>query len=145
MGERRRRFWGWGYEGEGPDPEQQQGIAATLAGMFGLDDVSVTPPPSLDEIELRPPRVSPPTPLAGICSTDPYERASHTYGKSFRDVVRALERRFDHPPDVVAFPGDESEVASVLDWCADVGAAAIPYGGGSSVVGGVEADVGAPV
>ena len=32
-------------------------------------------------------------------------------------------------------------MADVLDWCAEAGAAAIPYGGGSSVVGGVE-DVG---
>jgi alkyldihydroxyacetonephosphate synthase len=42
----------------------------------------------------------------------------------------------------VAFPRDESEVIAVLDWCNDAGAAAIPYGGGSSVVGGVEAEVG---
>src|SRR5262249_60465401 len=33
-------------------------------------------------------------------------------------------------------------VVALLDWCADAGAAAIPYGGGSSVVGGVECDVG---
>jgi alkyldihydroxyacetonephosphate synthase len=30
----------------------------------------------------------------------------------------------------------------LLDWCADANAAAVPYGGGSSVVGGVECDVG---
>ena len=52
--------------------------------------------------------------------------------------MRALRGRFDHPPDVVAFPGDERELARVLDWCAATGAAAIPFGGGTSVVGGVE-------
>lgn len=142
MADGTRRFWGWGYEGEGPTREQQEGIATTLATRFDLDDLQVVEAPTIEEVDLRPPRLTPPSSLEAICSTEPYERAGHTYGKSFRDVVRALERRFEHPPDVVAFPRDEGEVAAVLDWCADADAAAIPYGGGSSVVGGVEGDVG---
>ena len=67
---------------------------------------------------------------------------AHAYGKAYRDVVRAFRGRIDNPPDLVARPGDEAEVAAVLEWCADAGAAAIPYGGGTSVVGGVEARVG---
>ena len=43
------------------------------------------------------------------------------------------------PPDVVACPADEADVVALLDWCAGAGVAAVPYGGGSSVVGGVEA------
>ncbi len=53
--------------------------------------------------------------------------------------MRGLRRDFANPPDVVAYPRSESEVVAILAWCADIGAAAIPYGGGSSVVGGVEA------
>jgi alkyldihydroxyacetonephosphate synthase len=56
--------------------------------------------------------------------------------------VRAFRGRFDNAPDVVAFPRDEAEVEAVLGWCAEAGAAAIPVGGGTSVVGGVEAAVG---
>jgi alkyldihydroxyacetonephosphate synthase len=56
--------------------------------------------------------------------------------------VRAFRGRIDHPPDLVARPGDDDEVAAVLEWCADAGAAAIPFGGGTSVVGGVEPRVG---
>jgi alkyldihydroxyacetonephosphate synthase len=56
--------------------------------------------------------------------------------------VRAFRGRFDHAPDVVAYPRDAAEVHELLDWCATRGAAAIPYGGGTSVVGGVEAAVG---
>jgi alkyldihydroxyacetonephosphate synthase len=56
-------------------------------------------------------------------------------------VVRAFRGRIENPPDLVAHPGDEDEVAAVLAWCADAGAAAIPFGGGTSVVGGVEARV----
>jgi alkyldihydroxyacetonephosphate synthase len=56
--------------------------------------------------------------------------------------VRAFRARFDHPCDVVAFPKHERDVEALLDWCADAGAAAIPYGGGTGVVGGVEPAVG---
>src|SRR5262249_50119507 len=45
---------------------------------------------------------------------------------------------YSNPPDLVAYPRSEADVVALLDWCTDIGAAAIPYGGGSSVVGGVE-------
>lgn len=57
-------------------------------------------------------------------------------------MVRGFRGAFPSPPDFVARPRDEAEVAAILDWCADAGAVAIPYGGGSSVVGGVESGVG---
>ena len=53
-------------------------------------------------------------------------------------MVRAFRGRFDNPPDVVAHPADEAELERVLAWCEEAGAAAIPFGGGTSVVGGVE-------
>ena len=113
-------------------------MATTLATMFGVDALTVAAPPTIEEIDLRPPRLAPPTALAPLCTTDPLERAGHAYGKSFRDVVRAFRREFPDPPDVVALPRSEADVTALLDWCADAGAAAVPYGGGSSVVGGVE-------
>jgi alkyldihydroxyacetonephosphate synthase len=134
----RRSFWGWGFEDAGPDPSQQAGIARTVAQRFGVA-LEAVPPPRLEEIELAPPRLAPPPALREILSDAPFERASHTYGKAFRDVVRALRRDFSSAPDLVAFPRGEEDVAALLDWCGEVGAAAIPYGGGSSVVGGVEA------
>lgn len=66
----------------------------------------------------------------------------HAYGKSFPDYVRMFQRSVPHPPDIVAFPESESDIAAVLDWAARERAAVIPFGGGSSVVGGVECDVG---
>jgi alkyldihydroxyacetonephosphate synthase len=135
---RRRKFWGWGWEDAGPTAEQREGIAKTLSQRFGVELEPVAPP-KLEEIQLAPPRVSPPAALREIFSDAPQDRAGHTYGKAFRDVIRALRRDFACAPDLVAFPRDEADVARVLDWCAEVRAAAIPYGGGSSVVGGVEA------
>jgi alkyldihydroxyacetonephosphate synthase len=139
---RRRKFWGWGYEDEQPAPEELRRAAAGIREHlgFGAEDVELAATEA--DIELPPPRVEPPASLQAICTTDVYERAAHSYGKSYRDVVRAFRARFDHPCDVVAFPTDERDLASLLEWCADAGVAAIPYGGGTSVVGGVEADVG---
>jgi alkyldihydroxyacetonephosphate synthase len=134
-----RKFWGWGREGEGPSAEQRRALGQVLAARFHLDEIAPVEPPRLDDVALRPSRLAPPASVATLCSTAPFERASHTYGKSFRDVVRALRRDFAAAPDVVAFPRNEDDVAALLGWCADVRAMAIPYGGGSSVVGGVEA------
>jgi alkyldihydroxyacetonephosphate synthase len=134
----RRKFWGWGLEGAGPDDEQQAGIARTLGERFGVE-LQATAPPTLDEIELAKPRPTAPGSLVSLVSDTAYDRASHTYGKAFRDIVRALRRDFSCAPDLVAFPRDEADVVRVLDWCAEAGLAAIPYGGGSSVVGGTEA------
>src|SRR5262245_36946614 len=139
MPERRRKFWGWGYEGEGPTAGQQEKIAALLAARYGIAPPTIQAPPRIDEIALRTPRVTPPPALAEICSTAPFDRAGHTYGKSFRDVVRAFARDFSNPPDLVAYPRDEGEVVALLDWATGTRVAAIPYGGGSSVVGGIEA------
>ncbi|MCC6848687.1 MAG: FAD-binding oxidoreductase [Deltaproteobacteria bacterium] len=139
MQARRRRFWGWGWEDAGPSAEQQARIAMLLAARLGVDVPKIGAPPRIEDVALRAPRVAPPAALARLCATDSFARASHTYGKSFRDVVRGFTRDFANPPDVVARPATEADVVAVLDWCAGAGLAAIPYGGGSSVVGGVEA------
>ncbi len=96
------------------------------------------PIPSVADLELRAPRVAPPASLRDRCSSDPLDRAGHTYGKAYRDVVRALRADLPHPPDLVARPRDEQDVIDLLDWASSTSTAVIPYGGGSSVVGGVE-------
>jgi alkyldihydroxyacetonephosphate synthase len=142
VSEPKRKFWGWGVEGGGPDADQERAIARALADRFGSPSLAPSRPPEISEIDLPASRLDPPSALAHCFSATPFDRASHTYGKAFRDVVRALRRDFSVAPDLVAYPRDEREVAQVLDWCASARAAAIPYGGGSSVVGGVEARVG---
>jgi alkyldihydroxyacetonephosphate synthase len=136
---RRRSWWGWGWEDAALSPDQIQKLAAALGPRFGPADLDVHPPPDLHRIELPSPRVRPPDPLSPICTDDRRERAGHTYGKSYRDVVRAFHGELSRPPDVVAHPRDEADVVALLDWCAGANVAALPYGGGSSVVGGVEA------
>jgi alkyldihydroxyacetonephosphate synthase len=136
---RRRKHWGWGYEDEQPSRAELREAAPGLAAHLGFGESEPEDFVGIEDVELRAPRLAdPPASLAGICATDDHARASHAYGKAYRDIVRAFRGRFDHPPDVVAFPRDDAEVAAVLEWAAGVGAAVVPYGGGSSVVGGLE-------
>jgi alkyldihydroxyacetonephosphate synthase len=139
---RRRKFWGWGYEGEGLTADELAMIARLAAERLGTDELRPQDPPDLSEIELRRPRVTPPASVASFSSADPWDRAEHTLGKSFHDLVRGLRREYANPPDAVAYPADEEQLAAVLGWASDERVAAIPYGGGSSVVGGIEPDVG---
>ena len=89
------------------------------------------------------PRLDPPARLAHLCSTEPHDRLVHTYGKSYPEAVRIFARDFSNAPDVVATPRSEGDVVALLDWASAARAAAvIPFGGGSSVVGGVEPAVG---
>jgi len=136
---RRRSWWGWGYQDAALTEAELDGVAALLTGAFGVAPERQAPA-RLEDLDLRPPRLSAPPALAGLCSDDPYDRALHSYGRSYRDVLRGFRGEFPHPPDLVARPRTEADVAAVLDWCAGARAAAVPYGGGSSVVGGVECD-----
>ena len=96
----------------------------------------------LEEVELGAPRLKAPSGFGDLFSDGKYERVSHALGKAYRDVVRGFRGEFENPPDLVAFPRDESEIEVVLSWCEAEGAAVIPFGGGTSVVGGVEARLG---
>ncbi len=138
MGARRRKHWGWGFEDEQPSPSQLQEQAAAIASHLGFGDVEPEQPLPLSQVRLSKPRLIPPADLAHICAADVHARASHALGKSYKDVVCGLRGRFEHPPDFVAFPSEEREIEALLQWCEDERVAAVPYGGGTSVVSGIE-------
>ena len=75
--------------------------------------------------------------LEGWCTTDVWERAFHAKGAHFTDRTRSFNLDFPNPPDVVAHPRNEAELEATLDWCTSSGHVMVPYGGGSSVVWGV--------
>ncbi len=133
----RKSFWAWGLESDEPTMQQMRDMAAAVSQRYGVN-LEAAAPPELEDLELRRPRISPPSSLAPFCSTDTHSRAVHSYGRGFRDRIRAFNRQFPNPPDVVAYPRNEQEVIAVLGWCSESGYVTIPYGGGSSVVGGVE-------
>ncbi|HVE04453.1 MAG TPA: FAD-binding oxidoreductase [Rhizomicrobium sp.] len=136
---RKLRFYGWGYADEALSPEEES-RTRDLIKRFG-STVEIAPPRET-EFELRSPRVTVPQALAPLVSTTPYDRLVHSYGKSYADIVRMFMRDVPQPPDLVAFPKSESDIVAILEWASRANVAVIPFGGGSSVAGGVEPDVG---
>ena len=137
-----RKFWGWGYEDELLSEEEENNIDKRIAETFQLDSVERINIPKAEQIELPKSRINPPKSLGSIFSQNQLERLNHSYGKSFPDSARSILGLFPSPPDLIAYPNSEQEITEILDWASSNDIAVIPYGGGSSVCGGVETDVG---
>ena len=134
---RTRSWWGWGWEDAAVAGEELEALAVRVRALLPLDG-EFTPIPELDSLEVPRPRARPPAAVASLCTVDASERIRHTYGKAYRDVIRSLRGDVHAAPDVVAAPSTEEGVVAVLDWAASAGIAVVPFGGGTSVVGGVE-------
>jgi alkyldihydroxyacetonephosphate synthase len=108
----RRRHWGWGYEGD-PLGEGAAEIAAHLG--FGSADLEQPAPLLID-----------------------HDRALHGHGSSYLDVVSAMRGDIPNPPDEVVRPGGEEELGRAFERADAANLTVTPYGGGTSVVQGVE-------
>ena len=133
----RLKHFGWGREGEGLTSAEETFVFQRIEQRLGPLADGVIKPPRFEDLKLEAPRLKPPASLP-FCSTALYDRAAHTYGKSFPDYVRGLFGDYSSAPDVVAYPRTEEEIVAVLDWAGGAQASVTPFGGGSSVVGGVE-------
>ncbi|WP_331730661.1 FAD-binding oxidoreductase (plasmid) [Kitasatospora sp. NBC_00070] len=131
---RTRSWWGWGWTDEALSDGECAALGSLVPGLPGQP----LPVPDPKALDLPAARIAPPAPLAHLCSADPLQRLSHARGKAYRDVMRALHGVVDPLPDLVAAPQREQDVTDLLDWAADAGLAVVPFGGGSSVTGGVE-------
>ncbi len=108
--------------------------ALVASQAVSLGDVALPPPALPDGIRRR---------LAervgdAAVRTDDATRARHSGGQSYVDLVRRRRGELT-APDAVVFPASREEVVEVLRICAAKGVAVVPFGGGTSVVGGVEA------
>ena len=142
------RWWGWGTLERNEPSDGWRAFWSTVQAHLRLSDEQITrttPPTSLDDISLRPPRLDDPV-LSSLrrlvgqeaLRTDKLARIVHARGKSYGDLVCARAGHFPNPPDAVVYPADSCHVASLLAWAADRDIAVIPFGGGSSVLGGIE-------
>jgi alkyldihydroxyacetonephosphate synthase len=132
------RWWGWG------DPARQvdlsPGAVEMLRSEVGQAEAAVRV--EMDAVTVPEPRELPRelTALLGsdalLCGRE--HRLLRAGGKSYPDLVRMRSGRLDDAPDAVALPASHEEVESVLEACARTGVAVVPFGGGTSVVGGVE-------
>jgi alkyldihydroxyacetonephosphate synthase len=135
---RARNRWGWGFEDAAISTADARAAAPGLVSLLGFGETEPEEPAPRDAIELPAPRLPCPPHLRGICTDDEPVRAAHARGQSYLDTVRGLRGRYTHVPDLVARPRDRREIEAVLEWAGAANAAVIPYGGGTSVVGGVE-------
>jgi len=71
-------------------------------------------------------------------SEDHLTRVAHAAGRSYPDLLGLRAGLVGGAPDVVLFPATEDQVTAVLSACSRHRVAVVPFGGGTSVVGGVE-------
>jgi alkyldihydroxyacetonephosphate synthase len=142
-GVRVRSHWAWGFEDQALAPPARAALSAQVGALLGVAVGERHQPLSLERANVAPARGGldrdlPPS-LAPFATSDREVRARHTYGRGFADQWRGLHGDFAAAPDLVARPRDEAEIERVLAWAAGSGAWVVPWGGGTSVVGGVEA------
>ena len=132
----RRSFWTWGYVSDEPSDAQRRDAAERMSARIG-EVIDPPPVPAINDIALPSPRLEIPDALTGWVSSTSAERVTHTYGGHSLELLKALRGEFDHPPDAVAHPRNEDELEATLAWCDREGYVTIPYGGGTSVVWGL--------
>lgn len=143
------RWNGWGWAAHKDELAARDDVWTWLAGELGMPSLLATPARPLDEIELPAPRLTAEE-RAHLVATlgadrvrdDAYERAFHALGRSYHDLLRLRAGTIPSAPDAVLYPRGTEEILSVLAFAANAGIAVVPYGGGTSVVGGVSASPG---
>jgi alkyldihydroxyacetonephosphate synthase len=137
------RWWGWGEDGHSvPLPPAAE---ALLRDELGADPGVRRPPVAFEQVsvpEARLPdavreRLSAAVGAESV-RDDRDTRIAHAVGRSYPDLVRIRSGDASSAPDAVVLPGSAEQVAAVLAACADHRVAVVPFGGGTSVVGGVE-------
>ncbi|MFJ3216690.1 FAD-binding oxidoreductase [Kitasatospora sp. NPDC086801] len=122
-----------------------KGLLAAALGVTG----DATPGPAADEVLLHPSRITADDLKAlaaavgetNVSAADA-DRLPRAGGKSTPDLLRRRSRAPQDAPDAVVLPGDEQEIAAVLALCAERRIAVVPFGGGTSVVGGLDPERG---
>jgi alkyldihydroxyacetonephosphate synthase len=137
------RWWGWGEDGHQvslPEP-----ALALLRDELGADLSARHEPVALEEVRLPEPRL-PGGARARLEAAvgaehvmeDRAARIRHAAGRGYADLVRLRSGDASRAPDAVVAPGSADEVRTVLEACSEARVAVVPFGGGTSVVGGVE-------
>ncbi|MGO8906274.1 MAG: FAD-binding oxidoreductase [Solirubrobacteraceae bacterium] len=135
------RWWGWGDSARhSPLPAH---VLSLLRDTVGVADPP-RPPVALERVRLERSALS----EAGFAELrailgpegvrdDHYQRVLHAAGKGYPDLVRLRAGEPEGAPDAVVLPNDHAQVRAVLALCARASLAVVPFGGGTSVVGGL--------
>jgi alkyldihydroxyacetonephosphate synthase len=137
------RWWGWGEEGR--EVILPDAVLSLLRDSLGTDPGARRGPVALAEVRLPDARLDPSvrSRLENVVGRDHVSqerlaRILHAAGKGYPDLVRLRGGDASSAPDVVVAPASAQEVHAVLSLCAEANLAVVPFGGGTSVVGGVE-------
>jgi alkyldihydroxyacetonephosphate synthase len=137
------RWWGWGEDGHSvPLPPAAESL---LREELGADPGVRKPPVAFEQVSVPDARL-PGAARERLASAvgaehvrdDRETRIAHAVGRSYPDLVRIRSGDASSAPDAVLFPASAEQVAAVLAACAEHRVAVVPFGGGTSVVGGVE-------
>ena len=145
--ERHKLRWnGWGWAGHQDPFSEREDVWKWFATELGMPSLLATPPRPLDDIKLPPSALSAVdrhvlTVLLGKSAVrdDKFERAFHTRGRSYVDLLRLRAGDFSDAPDAVVYPGSAADVLKVLAFAAERSVAIVPFGGGTGMAGGVNA------
>lgn len=141
------KWWGWGDEHVTFTHTDKPALAPFVRANLGVDlDAAPIPPPPFESLDIPPSRVErqlkerldAAVTSARVLDGD-LDRVVHAFGKSLRDLVRVRRGELGRIPDVVVEPETEDEVVAVLLAALDHDAVVIPFGGGTNIVGSLEA------
>jgi len=144
-GNYRMKWWGWGSESVRYNLDENPGIAKYLKDKFNIHEIKGQPEFRIEDINISDSRLD--SSLLGefenelsasLCSTKPLDRLYHSCGQSYPDIVKKRSMNIDKAPDAVFFPKSEDDIRTIFRKAAKHKMAVVPFGGGTSVVGGVE-------
>ena len=138
------RWNGWGWTAHKDQLAEDEAMWTWLAGELGMPALLATPARPLESITLAPSRLTVEDRVRFIeilgaerVRGDQYERAFHARGRSYHDLICLRSGDLSTAPDAVLYPRSTDEVLAILAAAGEGGVAVVPYGGGTSVVGGV--------
>jgi len=133
------KWWGWG------DPAVEPALDDTALGVLRERIGELEPWPlarSQEGFELPAPEELPRGLVEAVGEenvfADDEDRLRRAVGRGYVDLARLRNGALDVAPDAVLMPRSGSALQRVLKVCATEGVAVVPFGGGTSVVGGVE-------
>jgi alkyldihydroxyacetonephosphate synthase len=132
------RWWGWG------DPAEPVDLGAAGERMLserGIDLAEGAAVPDLDAVNLPNAVALPDAVISAAGSENVFtgdeDRVRHANGQNYLDLMALRQGQLEQAPDAVIVPESATRIAPILEACAEAGVAVVPFGGGSSVVGGV--------
>jgi alkyldihydroxyacetonephosphate synthase len=132
------KWWGWGDPAVAPELDSEAlGVLRERVGELEPWPLAA----ELDRFELPEAESLPPALADAVGEANVFisteDRLRHATGCGYADLTRLRGGRLDAAPDAVLLPADADTVKRVLEICTAEGIAVVPYGGGTSVVGGV--------